>query len=381
MNKTAPKSSKSNYFFNKLSNSTPDFVEKYRPIFGPDEIIEFHNTLEGYSPTPLILLQNLAHKLNIGNLFVKDESHRMGINAFKILGASYAMHKILKEREGDVTFCTATDGNHGRAVARAAKLSGKKAVVFVPDVTVKERAENIRKEGAEVIVVRGDYDATVEAAKKYADKNNALLIQDSSWGGYTEIPALIMAGYTTILRELETTLHMKDKPGFDIVILKSGVGSWAASAIWYYYNRYGANCPKIVPVEPAEADCCIESMRQGKLSVTKGSQKTIMAGLNCGTPSVIAMDILREGADLFITIPDYYAEKAMQTLYYPETGDEQIVSGESGAAGLAGLIALLKEDELRTAREAIGLSDESRVLIFNTEGDTDRENFKKIINK
>ena len=178
MDKTAPKLSRSNYFLNELPNSTPDFVEKYRPVFGSAEIIEFHNTLEGYSPTPLIRLPNLSRKLGIGNLFVKDESERFDINAFKILGASYAIYKILQEHEGDITFCTATDGNHGRAVARAAKLFGKRAVVFVPGVTVKERIDNIEKEGAEVIAIEGDYDTAVEAAKKYADENNAFLVQD-----------------------------------------------------------------------------------------------------------------------------------------------------------------------------------------------------------
>lgn len=337
-----------------------------------EEAFSFHQSLENYSPTPLVKSNNLAREFNVDSIFIKDESQRFGMNAFKILGASYAIHKHLKEFPDTKIFCTATDGNHGRAVARSAKMNGKKAMIFMPEHTAKERIANIKKEDAEVIVVEGDYDCATEEAKTFAAKNSAALIQDSSWYGYEKIPRDIMLGYSTMMFELEEQIDL-DK--IDFVFLQCGVGTWAASVVLFFLNRKNSNT-KFIIVEPREADCMLESVKQNSISKTKGTQKTIMAGLNCGTPALTAFEILRKHAHLFLTIEDDFTKLAMKKYY-----SEKIISGESGAAGLAALIALQTDTLFREAKDLLSLKQSSRILLFNTEGDTDKYNFRKIMNE
>lgn len=371
--------SKIGYHYNDKKNYK--LVSELYPDFLTRSSIDFHKTLPHYQPTPLFRLSSLAGKLGIKDLYIKDESKRFGLNAFKSLGASFAINDFLKNHKGEFTFCTATDGNHGRAVAWASKTSNQKAIVFVPSHTVEARINNIRNEGADVIIVNGDYDKTVEEAKKQSKKNNWILIQDSSWEGYTDIPLNIMKGYLTMFFELEDILNSGTYPEVDFVFLQAGVGSWAATAAIYYYSKFRNKSPKLILVEPFEADCVLESVKKSRLTASTKSQSTIMAGLNCGTPSLIAYDILKNGIDLFLSIPDKYSEEAMKQFYYPENNDSQIISGESGAAGLAGLLTLLNEPEMKNVNAKIGLNKDSRVLIFNTEGDTDPINFSKIISK
>jgi diaminopropionate ammonia-lyase len=369
----------SEFYINPVSVLSDEQIYLHKDLFDSEEAINFHRSLPGYQPTPLYKLPALASNVNVRELWVKDESERMGLKAFKVLGAAYAISKMLKELPKDTVFCTATDGNHGRAVAWSAALFDKKAVIFVPEATVEARINKIEQEGAEVIVVKGPYDETVKMAKERSEENGWVLVQDTSFDGYEKIPLDIMAGYITILKEMEQVLHHREKPAFDIVFLKAGVGSWAASAVWYYHNKYRENRPKIVLVEPSSADCCMEAVKQGHPIPTKNDQDTIMVGLNCGTASKVAFKILREGVDLFLSIPDWYAGAAMNYLYYAKDEDSQIISGESGAAGLGGLLALQQEDSLREAKEFIALNSTSRVLIFNTEGNTDPINFNRII--
>ncbi|MCB0474016.1 MAG: diaminopropionate ammonia-lyase [Flavobacteriaceae bacterium] len=369
----------SEFFINPISVLSNEQISLYKDLFDRDEAINFHRALPGYLPTPLYRLPALSQNVKVRELWVKDESERMGLKAFKVLGASYAINKMVNELPKDAILCTATDGNHGRAVAWAASLFGKKAVVFMPEATVEARINKIEQEGAEVIIVKGAYDEAVKLARKRSEENGWVLIQDTSFDGYEKVPVNIMAGYITILKEMEQQLHRHDKPALDIVFLKAGVGSWAAAAVWYYHNRYREKRPKIVLVEPSSADCCMEAMKQGYPVPTKNDQETIMAGLNCGTASKIAYNILREGVDLFISIPDWYAGAAMNAFYYAKDDDAQIISGESGAAGLGGLLAMQNEDDLREAKEYIALNNTSRVLVFNTEGNTDPVNFNRII--
>lgn len=340
-----------------------------------DEAFRFHKSLENYSPTPTRNLNELAAELNVGSLFVKDESRRFGMNAFKILGASFAIHKYLNDNLDAEMFCTATDGNHGRAVARSAKLHNKKAVVFMPRHTVEERIQNIKNENAEVVIADGDYDLATERAKMFAKENNAALIQDSSWEGYEKIPADIMTGYQTMMFELEEQINLDE---IDIVFLQCGVGTWAASVVNYFLNRKNNRAPKFIIVEPAEADCMLESVKQKRIAKTSGDQKTIMAGLNCGTPATTAFEILQASADLFLAVDDEFVIDAMRKFYF---GKEKIISGESGAAGLAALIALQTDASLSQAKNFLLMNGESKILLFNTEGDTDKNNFQKIINE
>ncbi len=359
----------------------PGFMldRKFNKVFKNEDPLAYHSKIRRYEPTPLISLSRLAKSLEIKELYVKDESRRFRQHNFKTLGASFAIHKFLEANPGKHTFCTATDGNHGRSVAWAAKMKRQKAVIFIPVNTALSRIKNIKKQRGKVIIVDGDYDAAVLRAREEAEKNGYILIQDTSWEGYTEIPTLIAAGYKTMMMELDELLHTSKEPLIDFVFLQSGVGTWASSVVAYYRNKYPRNMPKIITVEPMESDSLLESIRQKGLSKTKGSQQTLMSGLNCGTPSYLAWKILKDGVDLFLAIPDDYAIKAMQNLYFPFKNDRQIFAGESGAAGLGGLTALAFDESLEKVKKEIGLNRQSRVLIFNTEGVTNPEMFEELI--
>lgn len=339
----------------------------------------FHKTLEDYSPTSLTTLKGLSQQLGVAEIWVKNESSRFVLNAFKGLGASFAVYKYLQQAPGNHCFCTATDGNHGRAVAWATKIFGQKAVIFVPEFTVKERIENIKKEGAEVRTIKGHYDETVAAANAAAKENNWILIQDTSWEGYTTIPAWIISGYLTQFEEIDE--QVPDQPYFDLMFLHAGVGSWASAGLWYYQNKYGNNAPKSVIVEPETSDGILHSILNNKLSLPSNSNAghTIMAGLNCGIPSLISFPIFKNYADCFITIPDELAKEAMRKLFYPIKDDESIIAGETGAAGLAGLLQVLRNPEFAGLKDHMQINPHSKILIVNTEGATDKENFDRIV--
>lgn len=365
------------YFINDPNNTiTPNTTND---ILMNSDAMEYHKSLRVYKPTPLISLPNLARKYNVGNIYIKDEAHRFGLNAFKSLGASYAVHKTLQQKPGIETFCTATDGNHGRAVAWAAKIAGKKSVVFVPGYTAVSRIKAIENEGAKVIETSGNYDEACTLAEATSLKEGWQLVQDTAWENYEEIPSYVMAGYLTQFKELENSLHTLPSPQIDIVFLQAGVGSFAGAAIWYYLNRYGKNRPKIVIVEPAEADGILSSFKAGKRVNPDCTFKTIMAGLNCGLPSLNAWDIIKNGADVSIKIKDELAEQAIRELYYPNENDESITAGESGVGGLAGFIAMMATNEMQVLRDHLSISSTTNVLFYNTEGATDPENFKRII--
>ncbi len=359
----------------------PGFLldRKFNSVFKNEDPLAYHSKLRRYESTPLILLSRLAKSMGIKELYIKDESRRFRQNTFKTLGASFAIHKYLDANPGKHIFCTATDGNHGRSVAWAAKMNKQKAVIFVPADTAISRIKNIKKQRGKVIVVDGDYDAAVARARDEAEGNGYVLMQDMSWEDYTEIPTFITTGYKTMMMELEELIHAPREPLIDFVFLQCGVGTWASSVVAYYRNRYPKNMPMIVAVEPLNSDSLLESIRQERVSKTKGSQQTLMSGLNCGTPSPLAWKILKDGVDLFLAIPDDYAIKAMQNLYFPFRSDTQIFAGESGAAGLGGLTALAYEESLEEVKKKIGLNRQSRVLIFNTEGVTDPDSFEELI--
>jgi len=359
----------------------PGFLldRKFNRVFKNEDTLAYHSKLRRYEPTPLISLSRLAKSMGIKELYIKDESRRFRQNTFKTLGASFAIHRYLEAYPGKHIFCAATDGNHGRSVAWAARMKKQKAVIFVPADTAISRIKNIKKQRGKVIVVDGDYDAAVARAKDEAEKNGYVLLQDTSWEGYDEIPTLITSGYKTMMLELEELLHAPREPLIDFVFLQCGVGTWASSVVAYYRNRYPKNMPRIVAVEPLNSDSLLESIRQDGVSKTKGSQQTLMSGLNCGTPSHLAWKILKDGVDLFLAIPDDYAIKAMQNLYFPFRNDTQIFAGEAGAAGLGGLTALVYEESLEEVKKKIGLNRHSRVLVFNTEGVTDPDSFEELI--
>lgn len=349
-------------------------------ILQKSNAFKFHTSLPEYKATPLIELPCLSEKYGIDKIFVKDESLRFGLNAFKVLGASYAISQLLKKDPSIKTFCTATDGNHGKAIAWTAKKFGKESIVFVPNSTSENRMKAIEKEGAKVIQVNGNYDEACKQAENSAKANSWTLIQDTAWDGYTEIPALIKAGYLTMFKELEDILHTKTEKNIDIVFLQAGVGSMAAAGVYYYLSKYGEKRPKIIIVEPEEADPILLSFKNNKISTSLGNSSTIMAGLNCETPSFAAWDLLKNGIDYVIKINDNYAKQAIREFYYPNGTDKRIISGESGAAGFAGFLALINESEFKIVKEDLKINKNTRILFLNTEGDTDTEVFGKIVN-
>lgn len=392
------------YSINRFRVAVPGWARDRTEAFLSDDIMNLHRLLPGYKPTPLVSLPALAKILGVGEIWVKDESYRFDLQAFKIMGASYAIYRFMKREwercstepfdirriigegsegswAGRYTLCTATDGNHGRAVAWMARRLSQQAVIYMPKGTVPARIQNIENEGARVEIVDGTYDEAVCRAAEDAERNGWQVISDTAYSGYTVIPEYIMAGYTTMFREMEPTVHPENTPAVDVVILQGGVGSFTASAAWYYADRYGENRPELITVEPTEAACLLESISSASGAITPctGSFRTIMAGLNCGIPSLLAWPFIKDGVDLFVAITDDYAIDAMRRYYHPYGDDPHIVSGESGAAGLGALLALMSDDSLGEAREKIGLGPRSRILLFNTEGATDPEHFRRVV--
>ena len=392
----------SRFCFNPYYNPEPAWAFGLCAGFTNPDIQEFHQSLSGYSPTPLIERPALAQKLGIRRLYIKDEAHRFGIKAFKPLGASYAIFRYLKEqwesrfdshfgidafqddgrmkRLGAKTFCAATDGNHGRAVAWTARMLKQRAVIYMPDNTAQARIENIENEGGKTVLINGTFDDCVARCDADARANGWVAIADTAFEGYMDVPNNIMAGYSTIFHEL-TPLNTPIKPKADVVLLQAGVGGFAAAGSWFYTHRYGEKKPYLICVEPIDSDCCLESILSGDGALTKthGKQMSIMAGLNCGVPSLTAWPILKDAVHAFMAIEDRYAEEAVRAFYYSQGDDKSIISGESGASGLAGLMALCHEETFKPIRDRVKLSDCS-VLVINTEGDTDPKNFRQIIN-
>lgn len=391
------------YAFNELCQSRPEWLGEEYAFLKDSDMLGFHRSLPGYEPTPLRELPDLAFRLGLGTVLVKDEAKRFNIKAFKALGASYAIYRFLKKQWrlrfttpftpesfqdagmlaelGHFTFCAATDGNHGRAVAWTANKLGQKAVIYMPADSVPARVENICGEGAEVVLVTGTFDDCVKRCAADASKNGWQAISDTAYPGYREIPGWILLGYTTIFAELEGVLHQPGKAGVDVVILPAGVGGLAAAGAFYYSKQYGAERPVLICVEPLSSDCFLESIRfgNGEALPTRGKQTSIMAGLNCGIPSPLAWPIVRDAMHFFLAVGDGYAEQAMRRYNHPLGMDPRIISGESGSSGLAALLALTNSEKLTSVRAKLPLGPNSRILLLNTEGDTDPVNFQKIV--
>lgn len=357
------------------------------------EAFGFHQKLPGYKPSPLIDAPGIADVLGVGKVWVKDESSRFGLPAFKFLGASWAIYRVLLERIGGsiepwqtfddlrerfaplkpLTFVTATDGNHGRAVARMAHLLGFAAHIFVPREMAQARIDAIKGEGADVTMVAGSYDDAVIQAAALASEN-ALVISDTAWEGYTQIPRWIMEGYTTILRELDDQLAAAGLSHVDLVAAQMGVGGLATAVVWHYRRPELADQPKIVGVEPLAADAILLSARAGQMVEAPGPHTSIMAGLCCGVPSLVAWPIISRGIDVFVAIDDEWACEAMRAL-----ARAGVVSGETGAAGLAGLLTLLTGPEREQYRQLLGLTSESQVVVISTEGATDPVAYQRVV--
>lgn len=374
---------------------------KSSPLFNKEiacKVRNLHRKIEGYQPTPLISLEYLAKKLGLKNILVKDESRRFGLNAFKVLGGSYALAKLLAEKlnidmnqfdlkniktllKEPVVFTTATAGNHGTGVAWAAREMGQKAVVFMPKGAANTSVERIKALGADCIVTDVNYDDTVRLANKTAHENGWLLVQDTAWDGYETIPTWISQGYMTMADEaVEQLNEFKDLVPTHIM-LQAGVGAMAGGILGYLVDALGIQNFKAIVSEPVTADCVYQSAqdKSGQLIAVDGDLNSIMAGLACGEVNPITWPILKDCTFAFAKVEDSIAATGMRILGNPLKGDEPITSGPSGAINLGLLYALSNSPEQACLKESLGLNDESVVLIFSTEGDTNTDLYRKVV--
>ena len=381
---------------------TADFRhEEILPAELPQKIRRFHRQLPGYRMSPLKGLSNLASRLGVGGIWVKDESARLDLQSFKVLGGSYAIYKLIQKRLGqedqelsftnltngtirkklgDITFAAATDGNHGRGVAWSASQMGFKSVIYVHKLTSQGRIQAIEQSGARVVVVDGNYDDAVRQVDQDAQRNGWEVVSDTSWEGYENIPKWVMQGYTTMFSEAQEQLAAQGLSQPTHIFVQAGVGSLAAATIGFYHNLFGDSIQSCV-IEPTKAACLYRSALEedGMPHTVEGELDTIMAGLACGEPNPIAWEILKDRADYFAICPDFVAAMGMRVYGVPLQGDPVVISGESGAVTLGALMYIMQHATGREFREQLGLGTESQVLLINTEGNTSPDDFRYVV--
>lgn len=385
-----------------ISRKNPAKAKQMFPIERAHDARKFHRQIPDYNMTPLVALPNLAQLLGVGGIYVKNEAERLRMSSFKVMGGSYAIYRLVRKllgREGedlsfeyltskechdalgDVVFCSATDGNHGRGLAWACQKLNHPCKIYVHSETSQPRIDAIKRFGAEVTVVDGNYDDAVRQAAADAEKNGWYVVSDTSWEGYEEIPTWIMQGYTSILLEAQEQFSGMGIVKPTHVIVQAGVGAMAASVVGFYSALFPNDPPLFIVVEPDKAACIYESIAagDGKCHSVKGDLDTIMAGLACGEPSPIAFDILKDNADIFIQTPDNVAARGMRILGCPLSGDPMVISGESGAVPLGTLFALQTDEIASDLKEALHLDKDSQVFMVNTEGNTDPIEFRRIL--
>ena len=399
---------------NRTNNAEMEFVtnrmepsdDRWLPLMELEEVrkaLTFHRSFPQYEVTPLHKLKNMARYLGIKGLYVKDESYRFGLNAFKVLGGSYAMARYiagktgkdveelpydvlssetLRDEIGQTTFYTATDGNHGRGVAWSAARLGQKAVVRMPRGSSETRRANIEKEGAVVTIEDLNYDECVRLAASQAKQDeNGVIVQDTAWRGYTDIPSWIMQGYGTLALEADRQLLADGVERPTHIFVQAGVGSLAGAVVGFVANRFKGNEPVMCVVEAGAADCLYRSALKGtgKTVRVKGKLDTIMAGLACGEANVIGWDILRNHAAGFAGCPDWMSAKGTRMYGVPLAGDPTVISGESGSVTMGFLASILMYPRYREVRDALKLDENSQILLISTEGNTDPMRFREVV--
>jgi diaminopropionate ammonia-lyase len=349
----------------------------------------------GYAPTPLRTLPGLARQLGVGTVYYKDEGERFGLKSFKALGGAYAVFRLLAQavasHEGaenvsaadiltgrwhhvvqNITVTCATDGNHGRSVAWGAQMFGCRCVIYIHANVSEGRRAAIAKYGADVIRLSGNYDDSVRHADAQASENGWTVVSDTTYEGYRSIPIDVMHGYGVMAREIVAQIGTEPPTH---VFVQAGVGAFAASVAAAFWLAWGERRPRLVVVEPIEADCHLRSAQAGKPVAVAGALDTLMAGLACGEVSPVAWEIVSTAASAFVALDDQHALDAVRKLANPPLGDPAIVSGETGAAGLAALLVAQDHTELRSL---LSLDAGSRVLLLGSEGDTDPEIYQHI---
>jgi len=355
------------------------------------------STWPGYAITPLCALPGLARTAGVGSIHYKDEGGRFGLGSFKALGGAYAVARLLCRELGqrlgravshaelrsdpvlrqacaDITVTCATDGNHGRSVAWGAQMLGCRCVIYVHATVSQGREDAIARYGAQVVRTSGNYDEAVQQADHDAKALGRFVISDTSYPGYMDIPRDVMQGYQLMVHEAVSALPQWPTH----VFVQAGVGGFAAAVCAYFWERQTEQRPVFVVVEPERADCLLQSARAGAVVAVKGDLDTLMAGLACGEVSLLAWEVLASGANAFCSIPDVAAVDAMRLLASPQPGDPVIVAGESAVAGLAALLLMVQDP---TACTKLGLTPDSRVLFFGSEGDTDPALYQQLVGR
>jgi diaminopropionate ammonia-lyase len=377
-------------------------LEEILPAELPRKVRGFHRQLPGYHMSPLKSLTNLAEKFDLGGIWVKDESARLDLQSFKVLGGSYAIYRLIqkrlgledqelsfadltngtfREKLGDITFAAATDGNHGRGVAWSATQIGFKSVIYVHKLTSQGRIQAIESSGARVVVVDGNYDDAVRQVYQDAQRNGWEVVSDTAWEGYEDIPKWVMQGYTTMLSETQEQLAAQGPTQPTHIFVQAGVGSLAAATIGFYSKLFGTEGIRTCVIEPTKAACLYRSAQaeDGQPHNVEGDLNTIMAGLACGEPNPIAWQILKRHAGYFAICPDYVAAMGMRVYGVPLKGDPVIISGESGAVTLGALRYIMRHESARDFREELGLGSDSHVLLINSEGNTSPDDFRYVV--
>ena len=364
----------------------------------------FHQSLPQYQPTPLLTLPRLAAEGGVQAVLIKNEAERFGLNAFKVLGSSWAIARLLAERLGlnpetvcladltqpeiqsrlaaeKITFCTATDGNHGRGVAWTASLLNCPCHIYLPAGAEPERVQAIAQLGAEVITTELSYDDTAALAREQANTHGWLLVQDTTLPGYTEIPKLIIQGYSTMATEIMAQLQQQELPTPTHIFLQAGVGSMAGGMLAFLAQAMAQSAqprPKFIILEPKQVNCCYLAAQSGNPAASvPGVQQTIMAGLNCGTPCSVVMPLLQAQADCFMACPDFVAAHGMRLAN--STQAAPFISGESGAVALGAIDLLLQRPEMAQARQILNINTNSVMLGINTEGAMAPSVWQKIV--
>lgn len=356
-------------------------------------------TWPGYAVTPLHSFDRLAQQCDLKGIWYKDEGSRFKLDSFKALGGAYAVLRVIKkelrkrgveeevsaadliegrysELTSQIEVTCATDGNHGRSVAWGAQTFGCSCVIYIHGTVSEGRKQAIENYAAQVVRVPGNYDDAVRQAAVDAEQHKRCVVSDTSYPGYMDVPRDVMQGYTVMVDEALEQLPFDEAPSH--IFIQGGVGGLAAAVLAQAWETYGKQRPRFIVVEPENAACLYESAKNGEPTVVHGELDTIMAGLACGEVSLLAWEILEEGADDFLTIPDESAAECMRMLARGDANGKSVVAGESAVAGLAGLLLAAKDPELR---RKLQLTPESRVLLIGSEGATDADLYKAIVGK
>ena len=362
-----------------------EFTENKNYSFDKDQILksiskndidDAYNSIskwEGYAPTPLLSLNKLSKELNLKKIFYKDENKRFDLKSFKALGGAYAVEKVTKGNK-DIVVATATAGNHGRSVAWGAKRLGLKCKIFISEFVSEARGQAMSDLGADVIKVKGNYEKSLSECIKQSTENNWQIVQDVAWKDYMLIPKYTMAGYSVMMKEIIDQINNEK---ITHIILQAGVGGMAGAMV-AGIARYLSNVPVTIVVEPDSAACVLESIKTGKIEKIDIKRESLMGGMSCGEVSLVPCEILKNSVKHCISLPDDDIAKTMKLLGNSSFSDQQIIAGENSAPGVIGLIASCMDQNIK---QNLKLDQNSNVLVFGCEGDTDKEMYQKLINQ